>query len=126
LKLHDFSFLTDENINPAVVASLRARGYDVLDVREEGWCGAEDATLLRFACSSNRVVVTHDSDFGGLSVARLEPVVGIVFLRPGHIDPKFTLDALDLLFKQDIEVSPPFLIVAKRTGSEVTIRLRRL
>jgi predicted nuclease of predicted toxin-antitoxin system len=126
LRLHDFSFLTDENIHPAVVADLRAGGCDVLDVCEEGWRGEEDAALLRLACSLNRIVVTHDSDFGGLSIARFEPVVGIVFLRPGHIDPKFTIDTLHVLFEQDIEVSPPFLIVAKRIRGDVTIRLRRL
>jgi predicted nuclease of predicted toxin-antitoxin system len=126
LRLRDFSFLTDENIHSAVVADLRAQGFDALDVCEEGWRGAEDAALLRLACSLNRIVVTHDRDFGNLSIARLEPVVGIIYLRPGHIDPKFTIETLHLLFQQDVEITPPFLVVAKRTGSDVTIRLRRL
>jgi predicted nuclease of predicted toxin-antitoxin system len=69
LNLRDFFFLTDQNIHPAVIADLRARGCDVLDVREECWRGAADAELLRLACSMNRVVVTHDADFGGLSIA---------------------------------------------------------
>lgn len=126
MRLHDFAFLTDENVHPTVVAHLRAKGCDVLDVCEEGWKGAEDASLLRLACSLNRVIVTHDSDFGALSIARMEPVVGIVFLRPGHIDPQFTIDTLQLLFEKDIEINPPFLLVAKRCRREVTIRLRRL
>jgi predicted nuclease of predicted toxin-antitoxin system len=126
LKLRDFSFLTDENVHPAVVADLRSRGCNVLDVCEEGLRGAEDTAILRLACSLNRIVVTHDADFGGLSIARLEPVVGIVFLRPGHIDPQFTIDSLKLLFEKDLDVHPPFLLVAKRCRREVTIRLRQI
>jgi hypothetical protein len=56
----------------------------------------------------------------------LEPVVGIVFLRPGHIDPQFTIDTLKLLFEKDLDVNPPFLLVAKRCRRAVTIRLRQI
>lgn len=126
MNLHDFSFLTDENIHPAVVADLRTRGCDVLDVCEQGWMGTDDVALLRSAYSLNRIVITHDSDFGNLSIAQFEPVVGIVFLRPGHIDPGFTIDTLRLLFEQKLDIQPPFILVAKRGRSEVSIRLRKL
>ena len=126
MKLHEFAFLTDENIHPVVVAELRAGGCDVFDVCENGLKGSEDAALLRLARSLNRVVITHDRDFGGLSIARLEPVVGIVFLRPGHIDPQFTIQTLRRLFEQDLDLAAPFLLVAKRGRNAVNIRLRSL
>jgi len=126
VNLRDFSFLTDENIHPAVVADLRARGCDVLDVREAGLRGAEDVALLQLAYSTNRVVLTHDRDFGGLSIARLEPLVGIVFLRPGHINPRFTIDTLNVLFGESLSIEPPFFVVAKRNNRAVTIRVRHL
>jgi len=126
VRLSDFSFLTDENIHPTVVAGLRAAGRDVFDVRESGWTGSDDAVLLQRAYSMNRVVVTHDRDFGALSIGRLDPIVGVVFLRPGHIKPRFTLEALQLLFAGNLELTPPFLLIAKRTGNAVTIRVRNL
>ncbi len=126
MRLHEFPFLTDENIHPAVIADLRAAGCDVVDVRESGWIGSDDVSLLRIACSMDRAVITHDRDFGALSIARLEPLVGVVFLRPGHIDHRFTIQTLRLLLSRDPEVAPPFLLVAKRTGNVVTIRVRNL
>jgi predicted nuclease of predicted toxin-antitoxin system len=126
LRLEDFGLLTDENIHPEVVESLRQRGLDVLDVKESGLIGSSDLILLRRSVAENRVVLTHDSDFGQLAVASIEPLVGIVYLRPGHIDPVFTLDTLTVLFDQVPELTSPFILVAERTAQRVKIRLRRL
>ena len=126
MRLGDFPFLADENVHREVVASLRAEGRDVQDVRESGWMGSSDAELLRRAFAGRRVVITHDRDFGALYIARLEPVFGVVYLRPGHIDPRFTLDTLRVLFSRNPELTPPFLLVAKRSGNSVTIRVRSL
>jgi predicted nuclease of predicted toxin-antitoxin system len=126
VRLRDFPLLTDENIHPAVVAELRMTGLDVLDVHESGLAGSDDVAILQLARSLNRVVVTHDRDFGALSIARFEPIVGIVFLRPGHIDPHFTIETLRSLFAENVELTPPFVLVAKRTGTAVSIRVRHL
>ena len=72
-------------------------GFGVYDVRENNLFGWDDSALLQLANSQSRAVVTHDGDFGTLTVARLEPFVGIVYLRPGHIDPQFTIESLRLL-----------------------------
>ena len=70
MKLHQFALLTDENIHPRVVASLRTRGFDVLDVQELG--------------------------------------------------------SLQALLNRNLDLFPPFVVVAKRTGHSVTIRVRNL
>jgi predicted nuclease of predicted toxin-antitoxin system len=124
--LRDFGWLADENISPEVVAELRSLGFDVVYVRDSHLVGSDDVVLIRHAYSEGCVILTHDSDFGALSIARLEPIVGVIFLRPGHIDPRFTIETLQVLFKQDLQLKPPFLIVAKRTGDEVAIRVRSL
>jgi len=97
-----------------------------LDVKESGLVGSSDLTILRKAYEENRVVLTHDSDFGQLAVARLEPVLGIVYLRPGHFDPSFTLATLDTLFEEIHEIAPPFIVVAERVANRVKIRIRRI
>ena len=44
--ISDFSLLTDENIHPDVVTYLRNKGFDVLDVKEQGWHGKKDTDIL--------------------------------------------------------------------------------
>jgi hypothetical protein len=58
---------------------LRDRGFDVLDAVAAGLFGATDVQLLRRAFSEDRVVVTHDRDFGTLAVLAGEPLLGIVY-----------------------------------------------
>ncbi len=126
MKVHEFLILADENIHRGVVAYLRGRGCDVLDVRESALVGSEDSVLLQTAYAQNRVVVTHDADFGALAIAAMEPIVGVIFLRPGHMDPLFTIGALRALLERDLDLTPPFIVVVRRTGQAVLIRIRRL
>lgn len=72
----------------------------------------------------NRVVLTHDSDFGRLAIANSEPMLGIVFLRPGHIEPTFTLETLEAVFREVEEIASPFILVAERVGERIKIRIR--
>jgi len=126
LKLRDFPLLTDENLDPDVVAHLRQLGFDVLDVVERGLQGSADVDLLQLANSQGRVVISHDADFGKLAILQNEPLVGLVFLRPGHIDPQFTVATIQAVLSMDPDVSPPFVLVAKRTGNRLTVRIRAL
>ena len=85
-----------------------------------------DADLLGRAVAQSRLILTHDSDFGTLAVRLGQPVIGIVYLRPGHIDADFTIATLQAVFDAQIEVQPPFLLVARRSGIDVHIRVRQL
>jgi predicted nuclease of predicted toxin-antitoxin system len=126
MKLRQCRLLTDENIDPLLVAFLRTEGFDVFDVSEQGLQGSADVDLLRRSFQENRVIVSHDADFGTLALLQGEPVFGIVFLRPGHIDVNFTIQTVQTLLQVDPELPSPFLLVAKRTHDEVVIRIRRL
>ncbi len=98
----------------------------MLDVAEEGLFGTTDVDLLRRAVSEDRVVVTHDRDFGTLAILAGEQVVGIVYLRPGHIDPNFTIETIEAALKQEHALLPPFILVVQRKDSHVRMRVRRL
>lgn len=124
MKLGDFKLLADENIHPQVIQFLRTVGFDVSAVAELNLMGTPDLDLLRLAYAESRVVVTHDSDFGTLAVLAGEPIVGIVYLRPGHINPQFTIETIRAVLAVGRELSPPFILVAQRKGTHVTIRLR--
>lgn len=124
MKLQACKLLTDENIDSAVVRHLRSVGFDVKDVREAGLSGTSDRELLQICVDERRVIVTHDSDFGTLAFATGEAFVGIVFLRPGHIDPAFTIGSLDALVHEAPDLIEPFVIAVRRNGIDVTIRVR--
>jgi len=121
-----FRLLTDENIDPAVTAHLRQAGFDVIDAGQAELRGGADQQLLEFALREQRVIVTHDSDFGTLAVHQNQSLVGIIYLRPGHIDPAFTIATLDAIRRADPDLKPPFILVARRDANRVTMRIRRL
>jgi len=126
LRLREFHFLADENVHPEVVAYLRTHGFDVLDVKEAGMTGAGDLALIRAATAADRVVLTHDRDFGTLAIAAGEPTAGIVYLRPGHIRAGFTIRTLAALLARELDLAVPFLIVAEGGAGAVRIRVREL
>jgi predicted nuclease of predicted toxin-antitoxin system len=57
VKLQSFGLLTDQNLHPQVVAFLRAAGFDVLDVYEQGLQGTSDLDLLKRAVAEKRLIV---------------------------------------------------------------------
>ncbi len=125
MKLTEFSILADENIQPAVIAYLREQGLDVFSFPEQGKIGLSDADILRFAFETERIVLTHDSDFGGLVILNEQSFIGIVYLRPGHIRTEFTIETITTVFDQVKDVHAPFIVVAERSGENVRIRLRQ-
>ena len=122
----NFPLLADENIHPEVVKELRDQGMDVESVAEAGLLGQGDLTILRYAQRVGRVVLTHDSDFGRLVLVQKEPVIGIVYLRPGHIRSEFAIQMINSLAKQVMNVRPPFIVVVERRGTTISFRSRLL
>lgn len=126
MKLRKYKYLADENINPDVISFLREQFIDVISVSEIGLTGADDNSVIRKACKDDRVILTHDSDFGTLALLRGEPVKGIIYLRPGHINSFFTIDTVKALFDNITDADPPFIIVAEKREKNIKIRIRHL
>lgn len=126
MNLAEYPFLADENIHPDVIDHLRDSGFDLLSVVEAGLIGSSDEKVLQFAFEAGRIVLTHDSDFGTLALAYQQPIIGILYIRPGHIQPSFTIDSLAAILDRTYEITPPFIIVGTRQGQRVHIRARQL
>ena len=120
----DFPLLADENVNPEVIEFLRKARFNIESVAEQGNFGLSDTEVLLQATEAGRVVLTHDSDFGGLALMGAK-FVGIIYLRPGHIRANFTIQTLEAIRDNAPEVTPPFILVAERTGDTVKIRVRQ-
>jgi predicted nuclease of predicted toxin-antitoxin system len=121
----DFPLLADENVNPEVIEFLRKSRFDIKSIAEQGNFGLSDTEVLLQATEAGRVVLTHDSDFGGLALMGAK-FVGIIYLRPGHIRSNFTIQTLEAIRDNAPEVTPPFILVAEHTGDTVKIRVRQL
>jgi predicted nuclease of predicted toxin-antitoxin system len=63
-------FLVDAQLPPALAAALRDAGYEALHVGELDLLGATDRRIWDEAVSRSAVLVTKDSDFATLRVAR--------------------------------------------------------
>jgi len=74
-------FLANENVASATVDALRARGADVVWVKEL-MRGASDEEILACGRREERVLLTFDKDFGELAFrAGLPATCGIVLVR---------------------------------------------
>ena len=79
--------LTDENVSSAVIRGLRATGQDVLAVKES-LAGATDQQILARAQAEQRLLLTHDKDFGELAYRRGLPArCGVVLFRLSGAQP---------------------------------------
>ena len=124
MRLFEHTFLADENVAPRTVAELRSRGVDVVTVKDIGLKGAPDVDVLAYAVRTERVALTHDADFGTLALREGASFVGIVYLRPGNLDPVAVVRCVDALAKVDIDFATRFIVVAELRASDVRIRYR--
>jgi Domain of unknown function (DUF5615)/Phage integrase family len=69
--------VADENRDFSLVTDLRAAGYDVVAISEQ-MAGADDQTVIDFARSERRLLLTEDKDFGQLVFAAAKQHSGVI------------------------------------------------
>jgi predicted nuclease of predicted toxin-antitoxin system len=89
--------VADENCDFSVVIDLRLAGYDVVSVAER-MRGADDETVIEFARSEHRLLITEDKDFGQLVFAAAKQNSGVILIRyPASTRSALTAAVLKLL-----------------------------
>jgi predicted nuclease of predicted toxin-antitoxin system len=89
--------VADENCDFSLVIDLRSAGYDVASISER-MAGAEDETVIDFARSERRLLVTEDKDFGQLVFAAAKENSGVILIRyPASARSALTAAVLKLL-----------------------------
>jgi predicted nuclease of predicted toxin-antitoxin system len=126
MKLTDYKFITDENIQGKVVEHLITSGYDIFDIKKEGLSTMSDDEILELAIEKHRIILTQDSDFGTSFFQSGFQLTGIIYVRPGHVNSQDVIKIIDTLFSQNIEIDIPFIIVAELVKHKVKIRVRPL
>jgi predicted nuclease of predicted toxin-antitoxin system len=59
-------FLIDNNLSPRLAGSLNDAGHDAVHLRELGMQAATDDVVLAHTAPEGRVLISADTDFGGL------------------------------------------------------------
>lgn len=59
-------FLIDNNLSPLLADALKAAGHDAVHLRDLGMQAATDHVVLEHTRADDRILVSADTDFGGL------------------------------------------------------------
>jgi len=74
-------FLADMGISPKTVIFLRELGHDALHLHEQHLDQLADSAILEKARQENRIVLTHDLDFGELLTLSSAPLPSVIIFR---------------------------------------------
>ena len=64
------NYVVDANLSPRLADLLRDAGHDAVHVRDIGLRAASDDEIIDYAISTDRIVISHDTDFGTLLAYR--------------------------------------------------------
>ena len=81
-------FLADMGISPITVGFLQSLGYDALHLHDEGLGRLPDSAILQKARDEQRILLTHDLDFGELVAASEANMPSIVIFRLRNMSPR--------------------------------------
>lgn len=124
MKLSAFNFLADENIHPLVIKFFLDKSFNIQSVFDYQLNGKSDELILQKSFEENRIVLTHDADFGRIIFSKKSTFIGIIYLRPGHIDATLTIASLEKLTSANLDFKKPFIAVIENRLGSISIRLR--
>jgi len=80
-------FLADMGISPKTVRFLQSLGHDAVHLHDEGLDRLPDSVILQKARDEQRVLLTHDLDFGELIAASKERMPSAIIFRLRNMHP---------------------------------------
>ncbi len=95
------SFFADENISTDLINWVKTNGYIISGVKEENMVGASDISIIQKCFPSDKIILTHDSDFGKII---------------------FTTSVSFFSIKHKELIGRGTLIIGHRTGQKIKVR----
>lgn len=116
-------FLIDMNLSPRWCGILQAEGWDSVHWSQVGSASAPDHELMQWALGEQRVVLTHDLDYGAMLAATKASGPSVVQVRTQDVRPESLAPLLIPTLRQyESELDAGALLVA----DEVRLRVRLL
>ena len=112
-------FILDENIDLRIADFLQQRGHQVTSIARDYDHALPDHEVLALAVSEQRILITHDRDFGELVFAQGQVHTGVIYLRVQPPDISLILSRMEELLKLPPERFTQFLVLTRtrmRTG----------
>ena len=94
-------FLADMGISPRVVEDLRQKGHDAIHLAEQGLAQMLDGDILQKAIQEERVILTHDLDFGELLAASGGTLPSVIIFRLRDMRSPNVLSHLYSILRKD-------------------------
>jgi predicted nuclease of predicted toxin-antitoxin system len=116
-------FLADMGISPKTVRYLQSLGHDAVHLHAEGLDRLPDSSILQKARDEQRVLLTHDLDFGELIAASEASTPSIVIFRLRNMRPTQVNRYLHGVLSQHQSVLEQGAVVSVSEGQ---IRIRTL
>ena len=115
-------FLVDMNLSPRWCAVLQAAGWDSVHWSAVGSATASDQEIMQRAQQEQRVVLTHDLDFGAILAATQAVGPSVVQVRAQDVRPQ-SLSALliPLLRQHEAELLNGCILTIDEAGARVRI-----
>jgi predicted nuclease of predicted toxin-antitoxin system len=89
--------LVDMNLSPKWCSVLQAEGWDAVHWSDVGTASATDRAVMQWALRDERVVLTHDLDFGAILAATQATGPSVVQGPHARCPANFACAALDSL-----------------------------
>ena len=74
-------FLIDNNLSPLLADALKAAGHDAVHLRDLGMQAATEHIVLEHARADERILVSADTDFGGLLARSGASTPAVILIR---------------------------------------------
>ncbi len=118
------NYVVDANLSPRLAGLLRDAGHDAVHVRDIGLRAASDDEIIDYAISTDRIVISHDTDFGTLLAYRELSKPSFILIRssdPVDVDHQARLVVANLdAMSDDLEAGAIAVFARGR------LRIRRL
>lgn len=117
-------FLVDNALSPIIAVVLRDAGHEAIHLRDVGIQAEPDSVVVEIAERENRVIVSADTDFGALLVARdrTRPAF-VLFRRTTRLRPaEIAEQLLEIVARYESELKAGCIVTVR----DDRVRVRRL